>query len=152
MNYQNFPTASLTRRLAAMLYDALVLLALYILLGGLLVTAVSKLAGSEELLRLSPAMFMSLWFTFAFLYYSHSWRRGGQTIGMKAWRIRLITHGGEPVRLSHCMLRTGIGFFSLALAGLGFWWALFDTQQRTWHDMASLTRIVYMPKDMTQTI
>lgn len=148
MNVQNLPTASLTRRLAAMLYDAMVILALYILLGGLLVTAVSKLQGSDELLRLSPAMSMTILFSFAFLYYSHSWRRGGQTIGMKAWRIRLTTLDAKPVRLSHCMLRTGIGFFSLILGGFGFWWALFDKQQRSWHDMASLTRVVFIPKDM----
>lgn len=148
MKYQNFPTASLTRRLAALLYDALVVLAIYILIGGLFVTALSKLQGSSELLRLSPAMSLTLLFSFAFLYCHHSWRRGGQTIGMKAWRLRLVTLDDQPLRLSHSMLRVGTGFFSLVLGGLGFWWALFDKQQRSWHDMASLSRVVYLPKEI----
>ncbi|MDO6806510.1 RDD family protein, partial [Wenyingzhuangia sp. 1_MG-2023] len=75
-----------------------------------------------------------------------SWRRGGQSIGMKAWRLKLITEDAKPVKLSHCMLRTGIGFFSLAVFGLGFFWSLLDTRGRSWHDMASLTRIVFIPK------
>lgn len=152
MSDQNYPTAPLTRRLAAMVYDGLILIALYILLGGLFVTAISKLIGSAEFVRLSPAMSLSLMFTICFLYYSHSWRRGGQTIGMKAWGLKLLndnrTANGRSIQLSQCMLRTGVGFFSLLFAGLGFWWMLFDKQQRSWHDMASLTRMVYIPKNM----
>src|SRR5690606_41234976 len=98
MKYQNLPTASLTRRLAALLYDGLVILALYILLGGLLVTAISELQGSGQLVRLSPAMAMTLLFSFGFLYYNHPWRRGGQTIGMKAWCRRLVMADGRPLR------------------------------------------------------
>lgn len=153
MSDQNYPTAPLIRRLAAMAYDGLILISLYILLGGLLVTAVSKITGNPEFVRLSPAMSLSFIFTISFLYYSHSWRRGGQTIGMKAWGLKLLndnknTSNSRGIQLSQCMLRSGIGFFSLLIAGLGFWWMLFDKQQRCWHDMASLTRMVYIPKNM----
>ena len=146
MSLQNYPTASLIRRLAAMAYDALVLLALYIILGGILVTAISEMTGQEEMVRLSPAMVGSVFYTICFLYYMHSWRRGGQTIGMKAWNIYLITNDNSPVKLSHCILRSATGFFSLAIVGLGYFWMLIDKKERTWHDIASLTRIVYRPK------
>lgn len=148
MSVKNYPTASLLRRLAALVYDALIILAIYILPGGLLVTGLSALEGSEELVRLSPATALSLIFTISFLYYTYSWQRGGQTIGMKAWRIMLVNENPRTLQLSQCMLRCGSGFFSLVLFGVGFWWALIDKKQRTWHDMASLTRVVYMPKDM----
>lgn len=149
MTDQNYPTASFIRRMAAMLYDGLILIALYIILGGLFATAITKIIGAEEMIVLSPAMALSLLFTFAFLYYSHFWRRGGQSIGMKAWRIKLINNNGTgPMQLSQFMLRVGVGFFSLVLGFLGFIWMLFDRQQRTWHDIASLTRVVHIPKDM----
>jgi len=148
MSLQNYPTASLTRRLAAMGYDALVLLALYIILGGLLVTGITKLSGQEEMIRLSPATAASLIYVLSFLYYMHSWRRGGQTIGMKAWDIFIVADDNSPIRLSHCILRSGTGFFSLMVVGLGYFWMLIDKKQRTWHDIASLTRIVHKPKNV----
>ncbi|MDK2779300.1 MAG: RDD family protein [Pseudomonadota bacterium] len=146
---QNYPTAPLTRRLAALAYDGLILVALYIILGGLLVTLISKLAeGGDDMLRLSPATAASLFYIICFLYYSHSWRRGGQTVGMKSWRIKVISEYKPEVTLSQCMLRSAIGFFSILAAGLGFLWMLFDKKQQTWHDKASMTRVIYLPKNM----
>ncbi len=146
---QNYPTAPLTRRLAALAYDGLILIALYIILGGLLVTLISKLAdGGDAMLRLSPATAASLFYIICFLYYSHSWRRGGQTVGMKSWRIKVISEYKPEVTLSQCMLRSAIGFFSILAAGLGFLWMLFNKKQQTWHDKASMTRVVYLPKNM----
>ena len=146
MQLTNYPTAPLSRRLLAMAYDGLVLVAMYIVFGGVLVTVVSKALGYEEFVRLTPAQAASLFYVICFLYYSHSWRKGGQTIGMKAWRIYLTTQDGSHIRLSHCMLRSATGLFSLVLFGAGYLWMLIDKQQRTWHDMASLTRIAYRPK------
>lgn len=146
MALTNYPTAGLLHRLLAMAYDALVLLALYIILGGLLFTALTQVSGSEEMLRASPAQAATIFYTITFLYYMHSWRRGGQTIGMKAWRLYLTTEDNSPVRLSHCILRSGAGFFSLGIVGLGYFWMLIDKRQRTWHDIASLTRVIHKPK------
>ena len=35
---------------------------------------------------------------------------------------------------------------SLLLGGLGFWWAWVDRQRLTWHDRASGTRLLRIPK------
>lgn len=147
MSDQNYPTASLLRRLAAMLYDGLILIALFIMCGFIIVVPYSLSTG-KELGPLPASISYSLFFSVAFLYYSHFWRRGGQTVGMKSWRIKLVNENKGPIRLSQCMLRTAAGFFSMLIAGLGYWWMLFDKRQRTWHDMASLTRVVFMPKNM----
>ncbi|GGY42538.1 RDD family protein [Bacterioplanes sanyensis] len=153
MSVRNYPTATLSRRLAAMLYDSLVLISLYIM-AGFIVVALLKLINDGEFPGALPwSISVSIFFCVAFLYYTHSWLRGGQTIGMKAWRIALVNNNEKhgqvlPLQLSQCMLRCGCGFFSLLAGGLGFWWMLFDRQQRTWHDMASVTRIIHRPVGM----
>jgi len=146
MSEQNYPTASLTRRLAALGYDSLVLISLYVITGFILVGIATATNGGEPPGAFPMAVNLSVMFTLCFFYYSTSWRRGGQTIGMKAWRIKLLNCNPKPVQLSQCMLRTGIGFFSLVIFGLGFFWSLLDKQERTWHDMASLTRVVHIPR------
>ncbi|MGB1092903.1 MAG: RDD family protein [Oceanobacter sp.] len=146
MSDRNYPTASLLRRLAAMSYDGLVLIALYIVSGFVFVGIAAAFNNGEPPGAFPAAVNFSLMFCICFFYYSSSWRRGGQTIGMKAWRIKLVSDESNHVKLTQCMLRTGIGFFSLMLFGLGFWWMLLDKQQRTWHDIASLSHPVHIPK------
>lgn len=144
---QNFPRASLWRRLAALGYDALIVLALLMLFTLIINAIFAAITGSFP--GEYPAhIVLSLIFIICFFYYSHSWRKGGQTIGMKAWRLLLVNDNAKPLQLSQCMLRTAAGFFSIMLAGLGFWWALIDKQQRTWHDIASYTHVVFKPKGM----
>lgn len=147
-NLYNLPTASLWRRLAALVYDGLVIIALLIL-AGFVVNGIYYASHNGEFTGALPgSVVMTMLFTICFFYYSHSWRKGGQTIGMKSWRIYLVNVEKKPIQLSQCMLRTGMGFFSIVVGGIGFFWALFDQQQRSWHDIASLTRVVYKPKSM----
>jgi uncharacterized RDD family membrane protein YckC len=146
MSDHNYPTASLTRRLAALIYDSLVLLALYIVVGFVLVGIAAATHDGQPPGAFSASVNLSVMFCICFFYFSSSWRRGGQSIGMKAWQLKLVTEDTGPIKLSHCMLRTAIGFFSLAAFGLGFFWAVLDTRGRSWHDMASLTRVVFIPK------
>jgi uncharacterized RDD family membrane protein YckC len=83
-----------------------------------------------------------------FGYFGLSWRRGGQTIGMRAWRLRLVAVGG-PARTpgwGALVVRYGVAALSLAAFGLGFLWSLFDRERRTWHDIASRTRVLRQPK------
>ena len=76
------------------------------------------------------------------LYATISWRRGGQTIGMKPWRAYVVGLDGGRAPLGKLWLRYAVGFVSLALAGLGFWWAWVDRDRLTWHDRLSRTRFI----------
>ena len=76
------------------------------------------------------------------LYATASWRRGGQTIGMKPWRAYVTAPDGSRAPLGRLWLRYAVGIVSLACAGLGFWWAWLDRDGLTWHDRLSRTRFI----------
>jgi uncharacterized RDD family membrane protein YckC len=123
----------LPRRLLAMLYDALAVVALL-----LLATGVALLAGSGQV-----TAGHDLWFTLYllgvwFIYLAISWRRG-MTVGMRAWRVTIQNRDGAPPGWGQCILRFAVALVSAGLLGLGFWWSLFDDHKRCWHDMASNT-------------
>lgn len=136
--------ASLRLRLAAAAYDLLPLVGLWFIAavlalavtGGALDThtPAGKLLVQGFALALSAA------------YFVVSWTRGGQTIGMRAWRLRLVDATGASLRWSQAWLRFIVALASLAALGAGFWWALVDAQGRTWHDMATRTRAVRVSK------
>jgi uncharacterized RDD family membrane protein YckC len=64
---------------------------------------------------------------------------------MRPWRLKLESSDGAPCD-AQLWLRFAVGTLSLLLGGLGFWWAWVDRQRLTWHDRASGTRLVRMPK------
>ena len=76
------------------------------------------------------------------LYATASWRRGGQTIGMKPWRVYVVGLDGGRAPLRKLWLRYAAGIVSLACAGLGFWWAWLDRDGLTWHDRFSGTQFI----------
>ncbi len=84
--------------------------------------------------------------TLALVFCAGFWTRGGQTLGMRAWRIRLIAADGGPITLPRACGRFFAGWLAALPLGIGYWWALFDRQQRRcWHDMLSGTRVVRVP-------
>lgn len=125
--------ASLGRRLLALLYDLLPLLGLWFLAGviGLAVTG-----GAFDPRRFGHRAFLQiLVLAFSTGYFVISWTRGGQTIGMRAWKLRLVTQDGSPLPWPRALLRFFLASVSLAALGIGFWWALFDRDRRTIHDI-----------------
>ncbi len=75
-----------------------------------------------------------------------SWHRGGQTLGMRPWRLRVTAANSTAAPVPALIRRYAVGTVSLLLAGLGFWWAWIDRGGLTWHDRASGTRILREPR------
>ena len=128
--------AGLPRRLAAMFYDGLLILALWMIT--LLAMVVAN--GGEAVLG---ALVQSALFLEAFVFFAWFWSRAGQTAGMRAWRLHLVSTDGGRITLNQATARFFVGLLSLAALGLGYWWALFDRQRRTWPDILSGSRIVH---------
>jgi uncharacterized RDD family membrane protein YckC len=126
----------LARRLAAILYDSLSLFAIFFFTTWLVVAlAGGAIAPGHPMLR-------GVLFTLGYAFFTGFWSRGGQTLGMKAWRIRLVADDGGPVRWTRGLLRCTVALLSWACLGAGFWSALLDRDRRTWHDRASGTHLV----------
>lgn len=131
--------AGLLRRLLAMVYDALVLLAVWMLVGFVAVA----LNGGEA--NTSP-LFHSVLLVVTFVFFAYFWMRAGTTLGMQAWRLRVQSLEGGPLTLVQCLVRFIAAIVSLAACGLGYWWILFDDEKRSWPDIASRSRVVVLPK------
>lgn len=127
-------------RLLALLYDFFPALGLwfvtslvvYLLRGKVPVRPESAAAHAELLL---------LWLLTG-AYAVISWRRGGQTIGMRPWRLKVVAADGQPASWRALCLRYAVATVSVLALGLGLLWCLLDRECRAWHDLAAGTRLV----------
>lgn len=128
------------RRLAALGYDLLLLLAIAFCFTWLVLTA-----------RLgTPVPPGTWWFesslvAIAMLFFCGFWVRGGQTLGMRAWRIRVVRDDGGALSWRQSVARFAAGVVAAAPAGLGLWWSFLDADNRGWHDRWTGTRVVRAP-------
>jgi len=74
------------------------------------------------------------------------WTQRGQTLGMTTWRLRVQRNDGYLLTWRDVVQRLAASLLSWIPVGLGWWWALFDRERRTWHDVLSRTRVVVLPK------
>jgi uncharacterized RDD family membrane protein YckC len=140
------PAPSLLRRLAAFFYDCLLLTALWMVTGALVLAASSgQLADPHRPAWLLYA-FRSLLLLVPALFFSWFWTHGGQTLGMRAWRLKVVSADGGAVTWKAAGQRLAAACLSAALLGLGFLWVLVDRDRQAWHDRLSGTRLVVLPK------
>jgi len=135
-----YKPAGLLVRLAAMFYDALLLLSAL-----LIATAIALLVTRGNLSAHNP-FFKTALFLICFSFYAWFWLHGGQTLGMRAWRLRVQRFDGHPITIWQALLRFLVAIPSFAFAGLGFLWMLVDKDKMTWHDRFSESVIVRLPK------
>ena len=162
--------ASLVRRLAAMVYEALVVAAV-------LLIASFPFAGAStaRLEGLSRHLFQVYLFLVLGLYFVWCWRRGGQTLPMKAWKLRVVDRRGGPLATSRAILRYALAALALGSSAvgtivllrhpreLGAWlalapgvatilWSIVDRERQFLHDRLAGTRIVPAePRNVTTT-
>jgi len=142
--------AALGRRLGAMVYDGFLVTAIWIAVTVAHVALFRFVLGqtAEEVGTsfLSVATLRFLLVFSAMLFFAYSWTRGGMTLGMQAWRLRVQTLEGTSISWRQSVVRCLVAWLSLAFFGLGYWWVLFDGERRSWPDIVSGTRTVVLPK------
>jgi uncharacterized RDD family membrane protein YckC len=129
--------ASLARRLAAALYDALLVVAL------MFIATFPFLAFFGDSTHGWRRHVLQGWIVLVIgAYFVWFWTRGGQTLPMKTWHIRLERVDGTPVNVARAVHRYVIALLGTAALGLGFAWALVDRDRQFLHDRLSGTALV----------
>ena len=146
--------ASLKRRVAALVYDALLVLGIWMLL-----TFAYVMASND---RMPPVYAFALLLGSAVLFCSYFWVAHGRTLGMQAWHLRLQAKDGGRVTLTQALARFTVLFpgvlllqagdylrpaviFALLYFQAAYLWALFNPARATWADLMSQTRMVRIP-------
>ena len=132
--------AGLLVRLLAMFYDSL------LLLSALLIATALALMVTKGTLSYHNPFFRTFLFLICFSFYAWFWLHGGQTLGMRAWRLRLQRFDGRAITIWQALLRFMVAIPSLAMGGLGLLWMLVDKDRLAVHDRISESTIVRLPK------
>ncbi|MGH8698698.1 MAG: RDD family protein [Burkholderiales bacterium] len=154
------PHPSLARRLAAMAYESLIVAAI------LLVASFAFLGATTSRLEgLARHLFQGYLFLVLGLYFVWCWRRGGQTLPMKAWKLRVVRRNGAPLDTPRALLRyvlaasalgasavaaavlwrepaTWLAWLALAPGVLTVLWSRVDAERQFLHDRLAGTKIV----------
>ena len=147
MTENEAPTSPfLLRRLAAMVYDTLLVLPL-IMLSVALAMGVGQLLGRPETdTPLDPNLVRLIALLTTIAFFTAFWVKSGQTLGMQAWRIRLVDFDGQVPGPGRAVVRCLGAILSATCLGLGYLWCLVDRRGRYWHDYLSGTELVLLPK------
>lgn len=163
----SLPAAGLFRRLGALTYDALLLMAVIVIAGFIAL----PFTGGEAPSPGNP-FYQTYLFVLCYVFFAWFWTRGGQTLGMRAWRLRVQNEDGSAISWSQSLLRFMAGIASCILLGIGIYfmksepmsvryiqgiaalavftlsslWILIDKNKRAWHDHFSSCQVVELPK------
>lgn len=155
-----FETPGLTRRMAAFVYEGVLLFGVVAMAGYLY----SSLTQQHHALKGQSGLQAFLFVVLA-IYFVWFWSHGGQTVAMRAWHVRLVDHSGKPVTQGRAALRylaswvwfmpaltsawladlhsaaeifTLLGVGVLAYALLARW----QPERQFWHDALCGTRLI----------
>lgn len=131
--------APLWRRLAAALYDGFLLLALWMI--GLWLEVLVRDAFDLER---NLAVLRGYVFLLGLGFFGWFWTHGGQTLGMRVWRLQLRRSDGRALDWRTAAVRYAGAWLAWAPLALGVLWCVVDRRGRAWHDHLSGTDLLLM--------
>ena len=132
--------AGFLKRVLALVYDSLLIGAIVLVLSLLLVFVNGGYPESGSVL--SFIQFFILVFAGP-IFYSYFWLANkGQTTGMQAWKIKLVSIDETELNIKKTMLRCLISTISFACFGLGYFWILYDKNNLSWSDILTKTKVI----------
>ncbi|MFW5425655.1 MAG: RDD family protein [Methylophagaceae bacterium] len=129
---------SLFRMLAVMFYDAMVLLSILFL-----ASLIAVIINDGKAISQGNLFFIAYLFAVSWLFYVWFWTHGGQTIGMRAWKVYLLSEEQNTISWRQSTLRFVAAFLSWIPLGVGFWWQYLGDNNKSWADKLSATYLHY---------
>jgi len=144
----DYKPVSLLKRLLTIVYDLLLQIALFFMVGipvSILTTFIfndgNAITEEHSLYITNQIIILLSLFATSVGFYVWFWTHGGQTLGMKTWRIKLISDNAQIISREQAIKRYFTALFSWIFFGAGFIWSLIDSRKRTWHDILSASHL-----------
>ena len=123
--------------MAIIVYDFVIVISLL-----MLATLLAMLAGFGGRTAMQDPAYTVYLLSIWFFYLAWCWHKGGMTVGMRAWRVKIEDESGNRPGWGRSTIRFLASLLSAAAVGIGFAWALLDSRKRSWHDILSGTRLI----------
>jgi uncharacterized RDD family membrane protein YckC len=143
------PSAGIARRLAALVYDALLLIALLMVFTGAVLFLTHGSAVLTETVGAWEYLYRAGLVAVTAAYFVGNWMHSGQTLGMRAWHLYALDAFGGRLGFVPALLRFLLAVAAWLPAGLGVLWLYFDPQRLALHDRLAKTRLIHStrPRD-----
>ncbi|WP_428775101.1 RDD family protein [Vibrio sp.] len=149
------PPAGLFRRLGALIYDGLVVIAIEMMAAGIVIAILEALVAAglinyggymdvSDMLGHHPiwSPLFTLYLVVIWIYFFvFFWTRAGQTLGMRAWKIQIRSEDDSPISVTQALIRLATSAFGLANLVVPF-----DPRKRGFQDIWAKTKVVVLPK------
>lgn len=147
--------ASFLRRLGAWFYDGLIIIAIEMMAAGIVIASLDMLTYLDLFSygeHLDVSAFLAadpiwskiypLYLSAVFIgFFAFFWTKGGQTLGMRAWKLRIQNQNGSNITLTQSFIRMGTSAF-----GLGNLMALFDRNNSSFQDTWAKCEVIVLAK------
>lgn len=134
----NIQRPGLFRHLAIIAYDLFLLFALY-----LVTTFFIVILNKGEAISQGNPFFLLFLFLLSFFFYGWFWTHGGQTIGMRSWKVKLHSDKGTAISWQQALVRYLFSLIVWLPFGAGFWWQFIMKKSKSWPDLFSATYLSY---------
>jgi len=137
--------ATFAKRVAAMFYDFLLFGSVLLVVGFISMLTLTSITGIENVAKgsLVAKLFFVYLLALGYLFFGWFWTHGGQTLGMRAWKLKVISFDGQPINWKQAFIRYIYSIASWIPLAAGYLWLLFDKNKLAFHDHMSKTAIVF---------
>tara|TARA_B110000495_G_scaffold200880_1_gene217020 strand:+ start:462 stop:932 length:471 start_codon:yes stop_codon:yes gene_type:complete len=134
------PNAGIARRIAALIYDSFLILAIWML------SSIAILAATDLGESLGGPIYQGFLYFELMAFYLYFWTFKGQTLGMQVWRLVVIQSSGGLLNRRQAVQRFIVATPAIGCLGLGLFWIWVNPERAALHDLLTGTRVIQLPK------